>query len=497
MFWVSPFVSGFRFVALALLISTVALTGCQSLEVLNPAQAPGPQPPAARNNTLNPVPQPRQNPAQAQAPVAALPAPAPQRVLPPGETPQLPSFLPFLNRPAASIGAPEPADVRVPPPATTDTVRIAILLPLSGSNASIGKALLNAAQLALFDFADSRFELLPHDTRGTADGAAQAARLAISDGAAIILGPLLSGSVSAIAPAAQAANVPVLAFSNDRSIAGNGVYTLGFLPSEQVARVARYANSKGVTRFAALAPDNAYGARVVAALRQTAERYGASVTRARYYDPSAQDFTDVIREFADYDARRQALLDQRKQLEAQGDEISKSALKRLENLQTIGDLPFEALLVADGGKRLLSVAALLPFYDIDPGTVRMLGTGQWDEPGIGAEPALIGGWYAAPPPSARSDFDQQYLDVYGERPPRLVTMAYDATALVSVLARQQGGADFSATALTNPNGFWGRDGVFRLRPDGTAERGLAVLQVGREQNKVISQAPESFEALTN
>jgi len=447
------------------------------------------------NPGLTSLPRPQQNPPV----VAAAPAqqPATQRVLPPGNTPQLPSFLPLLQGPAGAVGT-EPSDtVRVPPPATTDTVRIALLLPLTGNNASIGNALLNAAQLALFDFADSRFELLPHDTKGTPSGAANAASLAIGDGASVILGPLLSQNVSAVAPAARAANVPVLAFSNDRSIAGNGIYTLGFLPSEQVARVVRFSLSKGVTRFAALAPDNAYGARVVEAMRRTAEAQGATVTRARYYDPTAGDFTDVVREFGDYDVRRDALLQQRKVLEAQDDEISKRALQRLENLQTIGDLPFEALLVADGGKRLLSVAALLPFYDIDPGKVRMLGTGQWDEPGIGKEPALIGGWYAAPPPSARVDFDQLYADTYGERPPRLVTMAYDATALVSVLARQESGADFSPTALTNPNGFWGRDGVFRLTPSGTAERGLAVMQVGRDENKVISKAPESFDVLTN
>ncbi len=405
--------------------------------------------------------------------------------------------MPLLNGPAGTVGLQSEETIRVPPPATTDTVRIALLLPLSGSNAKIGKALLNAAQLALFDFADSRFELLPHDTKGTPDGAANAASLAIGDGASVILGPLLSQNVAAIRPAARAANVPVLAFSNDRSIAGDGIYTLGFLPSAQVNRVIQFASTKGVTRFAVLAPDNAYGARVVDAMRRTVEALGARVTRARYYDPSAGDFTDVIREFGDYDVRREALLQQRKELQAQDDEISVRALKRLENLQTIGDLPFEALLLADGGKRLLSVAALLPFFDIDPGTVRMLGTGQWDEPGIGKEPALIGGWYAAPPPSARVEFDQLYADTYGERPPRLVTMAYDATALVSVLARQEDGADFSPAALTNANGFWGRDGVFRLLADGTAERGLSVMQVGRDQNRVISEAPQSFEVVTN
>ena len=440
------------------------------------------------DNTISPLPQSHQ-----KQPVAVQ---VKEKILPPGLTPQLPSFLPFLNRPTRAIDT-QGKDLRVPPPATTDTVRISILLPLSGSNAQIGKALLNAAQLALFDFADSRFEMLPLDTKGTSAGAARAARFAISDGASVILGPLLSSSVKAVAPAAQAANIPVIAFSSDSSIAGKGTYTLGFIPSEQVNRVIQYAYSKGITRFGALAPDNAYGVRVVEALQKKASALGVTVTRSRFYDPTADDFTNVIREFANYDARRTGLLEQRKALELQDDEISKRALVRLGNLQTIGGLPFEALFVADGGKRLLSVAALLPFFDVDPGTIRMLGTGQWDEPGIGKEPALIGGWFAAPPPSARIDFDKQYQEIYGARPPRLVTMAYDATALIAVLARQEGGPMFSEEALTNPNGFWGRDGVFRLTKAGTAERGLAIMQIGRDKNKIISNAPESFKVLTN
>jgi branched-chain amino acid transport system substrate-binding protein len=469
-----------------LFFSLAALIGCQTIERFSSNQVAKAIVPA--DNTISQLPQ-----AHRTTPEATK---TQKKILPPGLTPKLPSFLPFLNRPAKAISTLE-QDAGMPPPATTDTVRISILLPLSGSNARIGKALLNAAQLALFDFADSRFEMLPQDTKGTFDGAAHAARIAIGDGASVILGPLLSSSVKAITPAAKAANVPIIAFSNDTSIAGNGAYTLGFIPSEQVNRVINYASSKGITRFGALAPNNAYGVRVVEALKKTAQSLGATVTRSQFYDPTADDFTSVVREFADYDTRRRDLLEQRKTLEAQDDEISKRALERLENLQTLGDLPFEALFVADGGKRLLSVAALLPFFDIDPGKIRMLGTGQWDEPGIGKEPALIGGWYAAPPPSARIDFDKQYQEVYGNRPPRLVTMAYDATALIAVLARQEGGPMFSEEALTNPNGFWGRDGVFRLTKAGTAERGLAIMQIGRDKNKVISNAPESFKVLTN
>ena len=127
----------------------------------------------------------------------------------------------------------------------------------------------------------------------------------------------------------------------------------------------------------------------------------------------------------------------------------------------------------------------------------MLGTGQWDVPGIGAEPALLGGWYAAPQPSAREEFDSIYLETFGSTPPRLATMAYDVAALTAVLAQAQDGPDFSAATLTMSNGFEGRDGIFRFLPSGVAERGLAVLQVQRNSAKVISPAPRTFRIAVN
>jgi len=430
---------------------------------------------------------------------------APQAALEPEQ--QWPSFTPYLTRPPMTETLGETgADMAalttgprstVPAPASEDTVRVALLLPLSGPNAGLGEAMLNAAQLAMFNFADNRFELLTHDTKGTPRGAADAAQLAIGDGARMILGPLLAASTRAVSTLARAANVPVVTFSSDRSVAGGGTYTMGFLPSAEIRRIVAFARAKGVRRFAALAPDNIYGETVIRAFEAAVAAHGGSVSRVQFYDPHATDFSEPVRALADYGARRQALLDQRKELESREDEVSKRALKRLERLQTIGELPFDALLLADGGKRLLSIAALLPFYDIDPAKVRMLGTGQWDTTGLGAEPALIGGWFAAPSPTARTDFASAFKRTYGRTPPRLATLAYDATALAAVLARSEKGPDFSATAITVPSGFWGRDGIFRFLPGGVAERGLAVMKVGRRGPEIISRAPETFQAAVN
>ncbi|MCH7550817.1 MAG: penicillin-binding protein activator, partial [Proteobacteria bacterium] len=381
---------------------------------------------------------------------APLPAPETAALTEPGTGLEAkpPLFTPFPARPPEAAKPVAPIRSTVPTVTSEGTVRVGLLLPLSGANAELGQAMLNAAQMAVFDFADKRFELLTRDTKGTPQGAVRAATLAVGDGASMILGPLLSASTRAVGPVAQAVGVPVVAFSSDRSVAGGGTYTMGFLPSAEIKRIVAFARSKGVRRFAALAPDNVYGETVVTAFEDAVAANGGTVTRVQFYDPHGESFDDAVRTLANYGARRQSLLAQRRELQGREDEVSLRALKRLSRLQTLGELPFEALLVADGGKRLQSVAALLPFYDIDPKKVRMLGTGQWDVPGIGAEPALIGGWFAAPSPTARADFVAAYRDTYGAAPPRLATLAYDAAALAAVLARGKDGPAFSARAIT-------------------------------------------------
>ena len=406
---------------------------------------------------------------------------------PPGDT------APGAAAPAQQAALPPAGAGRIElrPPEKPDVPRIAILLPLSGPSAKVGQDLLNAAQLALFHFADRRFELLPRDTRGTPEGAADAAARAIGDGASLILGPLLSGSVEAAAPAARAAGINVIAFTSDRTVAGGGVFTMGFLPGQEVARIVAFARQRGVRRLAVLAPENDYGLRVVEQVRRSAEAAGLFLTDIVHYDPLAEDFAPVVRDLADYDARRGALLHQVEALRARDDEVAAAALKRLENLQTLGDVPFDALLIADGGKRLQAIAALLPYYDLDPKKVRMLGTGRWDDtPGLGAEPGLVGGWFAAPPPPARADFVEQYRAAYGAPPHRLATLAYDATALAAVLAREDGG--FQPEKITAAQGFAGRDGIFRFLPMGIAQRGLSVLQVRERGTAVIADAPSNF-----
>src|SRR5437764_9518924 len=195
--------------------------------------------------------------------------------------------------PFGGPGAPPPGGPQ-PPPGPGGPVKVAILLPLSGANAEPGKAMLEAAQLALFTTGNDRLTLVPRDTSGTPDGAANAARSAIAEGAQLILGPLLAAEVDAVKPVAGQANVNVIAFSTATQLAGGNVFLMGFVPRQEVVREVSFARERGLTRFAALAPNSQYGHLMAEALGEAVGAAGGTVVRTEFFDPRAADPAPAI-----------------------------------------------------------------------------------------------------------------------------------------------------------------------------------------------------------
>ena len=379
-------------------------------------------------------------------------------------------------------------------PKRLENTKIGLLLPLTGLQSVLGQAMLEGAQLALFEMATDQFTLYPFDTRGTPDGARAAANAAIRNGVSLILGPLLASSVRAAAPVAGRVGVNMIAFSNSREVAGDNVFIMGFVPRQQVFTVVNYAVLRGMRRLALLAPDNSYGRAVFKSLKNVAARRGAKVVKFSFYKPGATDFGVEIKAISNYDRRRAALLKQRALLEAREDEVSQQALKRLDNLDTIGEVDFDAILLPDTGPSMSVLAAQLAFFDVDQPAVRFLGLRNWDQiPNIEGEPALRRAWFSAPSMRERRFFVDRFSRAFGKPPPRLVSLAYDATALAAVLARSPGGPNFSRRTLTNPNGFDGVDGLFRLREDGVAERAFSVLEVRKKGFRTLNPSARTFD----
>lgn len=360
-----------------------------------------------------------------------------------------------VPRPTAVM--PQPA---APPPVpVAGQVRIALLLPLkhpSKETRAVAQAMQDAAQMAMFDMGARSMMLMPRDTGPTPETAAAAAADAIAKGAEIILGPLLANDVRAVAPIARAKNIPVVAFSTDRTVAGDGVFLLSFLPEQEVSRVISYAVSKGHGKFVALVPETPYGKRVEEAFRMTVAQSGREVVAVQTYQPNPQALEPAVK--------------------------------------AVAKMGFDTIFLPEGGTMLRSLGPILAVNKVESRKVKFIGTGLWDDPAVSSEPSLQGGWFAVPPREQRTNFITRYQQLYGSKPPRIASLAYDAIALSATLASGAPGRRYTRATIADPNGFSGIDGIFRFRTDGMTERGLAVMEVTDSGQTVISPASNTFQS---
>jgi ABC-type branched-subunit amino acid transport system substrate-binding protein len=340
--------------------------------------------------------------------------------------------------------------------------KIGLLLPLSGQQAALGRTLLQAAEMGLFEVGDDSFTLLVEDT-ATAAGADSAARKLLAQGAKIILGPVFATDARTIAPIAQGAHVPVLAFTNDQSAAQPGVYIMGVTPQDQVDRVVQYTANQGMRRFAILAPTSAYGNIVTQSFYNAVQNSNAILAETARYDPNSPDYTQVVEQLS----------------------------------IAYQNSPFDALMLPEGGAKLRQLAPLLPAFQLGPQTVQILGTGLWaNDTALAQETGLTGGWYATTAPDKWQQFADRYQGIYGAVPDQRAGLVYDSITLIVALGRSSV-PDYSEAALTNVSGFTGVTGVFRLNADGTVDRQLAIIEVVPGGGVVREQAPGTFAAAIN
>lgn len=347
---------------------------------------------------------------------------------------------------------------------TTAPVPVALLVP-AGSGQSgdevLARSLQNAARLAIADLGSStRIDLRVYNTAGQPGQAQAMANKAIDDGAKIILGPVFAQEANAAGNAAKAKGVNVLAFSNNPDIAGGNVFILGQTFPNTAARLASYAAQQGKRRIMIVHDQNTAGDIGRKAIEQGVARSGASVVAVGSYEFSQNGVVQAAPRIAEA-ARANA-----------ADAIFLTA-------DTAGALPMITQMLADNG--------------LSPASTQYMGLTRWDIPQATlALPGVQNGWFAMPDPNLYSQFQSRYQAAYGQAPHPISGLAYDGIAAIGALLKQGKSNALSGSALTQGAGFVGVNGIFRLRGDGTNERGLAIASIRNNQVVIIDAAPRSF-----
>ncbi|MGH1578492.1 penicillin-binding protein activator [Planktotalea sp.] len=343
----------------------------------------------------------------------------------------------------------------------SEPVRVALLIPKSSAGAgTVATSLENAARLAMADLTNVKIDLRVYDTAGSTDKAASLAQKAVADGAQIILGPLFADAANAAGVAVSEQNINILSFSNNTSIAGGNVFVLGPTFENTAERLMSFAARQGKTKVLVAHPNNVEGQFGRNAVQQAASRNGLAVASVNGFEFSQPGIVAAIPEI-------------------------KSAMD-----STGADT---LVLTSNSAGALPLLAQMLPEAGVNPSKIQYVGLGRWDVPAQTTElPGLQNGWFAMPDQAMIQNFQARYTQAYGSAPHQLAGLSYDGIAAIGALVEAGNKKALSAGALTQGAGFQGVAGAFRLRPNGTNERSLAVAMVRDKQVVIIDPAPTKF-----
>jgi hypothetical protein len=358
------------------------------------------------------------------------------------------------------VSMPGRGGVRVDP---SRPVTVALLVP--GGSADQGRNVLAAsleaaARMAVADLSGVQIDLRVYSTAGNPAQAAQLAMQAVNDGARIILGPVFADEANAVGSAVAARDINVLAFSNNADIAGGNVFILGPTFQNTAQRLMNFAAAQGRGQIMIVGENTAEGQVAAAAIQAAAARSQARVVATETYDFSQQGVVDAL------------------------PRISQSA--RSSGAQTL-------FFTANTAGALPILAQLLPDNRVGPPTFQFMGLTRWDIPAATLQlRGLQEGWFALPDPTMAARFEARYTATNGQAPHPIAGLAYDGIAAIGALLASGQAEALTQASLTQAQGFAGVTGIFRLRADGTNERGLAVATIRNNAVVVLDAAPRAF-----
>lgn len=375
------------------------------------------------------------------------------------------------------------------------THRMAVLLPTSGPNAATGRAIKTSIEAAVMQRAPTSLSVSFFDTGADATGAI---RDALGTSPEIIVGPVFADDAR-ILRALKPTEMPAISFTSDATSIGDGVMTMALMPTNGVEAIVTEIAADKSHGMVILAPDTKSGRLMAAAARAAATNYDIPVSGLIYY---RENDTDAIKNAALraslYNARSAANTRAREILSdiLTGERltaIEKSSLSRqldrISKSETIGRLPYDAVLMLGSGDDAKSLVSFLRYYGVTPREAKIYGTAMWDGAGIDSDTMLIGAKYPALP-ETNPAFVNLYEQTTGATPARIASIGYDAANLAMGMIYSD---KSNAAYLLDPSGYVGIDGLVRLTPNGASQRALRIMEATGNGTPIqVKAAPENF-----
>jgi hypothetical protein len=372
-----------------------------------------------------------------------------------------------------------------------------VLLPLSGPSGHLGTGIQHAIEIAFFQQQPRNILVNFHDLSGRTEEKRRLIEMVLAAKPDLIIGPLLADDVELLKEL-KPRHIPAITFTSANRVLGNGIFTLALLPNQPVEAIVRHMAAEDRERLIIIAPDTATGHMLSNTALESARIHGLETAGLYFFEEhNSGDMKSIAEKVSLYESRvanltraKEILSDVliNQTLTPSERESVREQLDELNRRDSLGTVPYDAVLFLGNAADSKTLASFLRYYDVTPAMAPFYGSALWDTESVHRDSSLAGGQFATLV-RMDNDFAKLFSDVKGTRPNRFDTIGYDA----AMLAIRSLGSGKIGAHLLDSSGYRGIDGLFRLRPNGENERALQIMQLNGVRAPMVKRAaPSNF-----
>ena len=338
---------------------------------------------------------------------------------------------------------------------TEEKIKIGVLVPLSGKNSEIGHSIIKSTRLAINQINSLSIEIIPKDTASNPDMTLRSAKELEELGVKIVIGPVFNENLVYLD---ELNDLMFLSLTNKNDNGARNIINAGINATSQLNAIKKFLELNKIKKTIFLTPNVNYKNEIVQAISSSKIK----IKKNYIYDTDPTKLTEQIEKITGYEKRKQNLEDELIRLE-KSEEINKERLiEKLKRRDTLGNVKFDSLIIADFDESLKSVATSLLYTDISPKEKFFITLNQWFDESLLKDKSLQPLYFPSINKKNYENFSLEYFEKHNEYPNQLSFLSFDLVGLIYYLILQNDSV-MDKKIFTKKTLFKGRVGIFEIK----------------------------------
>ena len=337
----------------------------------------------------------------------------------------------------------------------SEKIKIGLLIPMTGVNKEIGQSIIKAVTLAVKDIDNNLIEIYPKDTASRPNQTLKSAFELKQMGIKVIIGPVFYKSLAYLD---ELKDLTFLSLTNKTLDLPKNVISAGINSTSQFNTIKKFLEKNNVERTIFLTPIREYEFEIKKGMKDSKIK----IYKEYDYNTDPTKLTKQIEEITKYKIRKQNLEDEITRIKNSNEPNKEKKIKRLEKRYTIGNLNFDAIVVADFDESLKSVTTSLLYTDVQPKNKYFITLNQWFDESLLKETDVQPIYYPSINKENFDDYKIKYFNAFNEDPSHLSLLSYDLVGLIYYLSFKSDLTNLSRL-FKKQNSFKGKIGIFDVK----------------------------------